>query len=227
MAHDHFTTLRSKYFSFARPVAYVARSLAFVVSVLVLASSRIRKVDMHTIQMRPNAIKIIAMQHTTVRTNVVQRFVCSHEWCTIYKGRKTSRSCLFVCCATMRLLLNMLHVIVQRFTIIFIARFISFNLPCCATSMYTMYKHLCFDHGCFGGIFSQLKRVGNGRYIYTPYESHEHSYDRTQDRTSAESPIAMAHVQSYDHLITRAILSHYLSHYLALSFYIFTLFLCV
>ena len=46
----------------------------------------------------------------------------------------------------MRLLLNMLHVIVQRFTII--ARFISFNLPCCATSMYTMYKHLCFDHGC-------------------------------------------------------------------------------
>ena len=43
-------------------------------------------------------------------------------------GRKTSRSCLCVCCATMRLLLNMLHVIVQRFTII--ARFISFNLPC-------------------------------------------------------------------------------------------------
>ena len=96
--------------------------------------------------MRPNAIKILAMQRTTVRTNVVQRFVCSHEWCTIFKDRKTSRSCLCVCCATMRLLLNMLHVIVQRFMII--ARFISFNLPCCATSMYTMYKHLCFDHGC-------------------------------------------------------------------------------
>ena len=42
-----------------------------------------------------------------------------------------------------------------------------------------------------------------------PYESHEHSYDQTQDRTSAARPIAMAHIQSYDHLITRAILSHY------------------
>ena len=101
-ARPLYNTLRSKYFSFARPVAYVARSLAFVASVLVVASSRIRIVDMHIIQMRPNAIKIIAMQRTTVRT-------------------------------------NMLHVIVQRFTII--ARFISFNLPCCATSMYTMYTY--------------------------------------------------------------------------------------
>ena len=158
-ARPLYNTLRSKYFSFARPVAYVARSLAFVArslafvaSVLVVASSRIRIVDMHTIQMRPNAIKIIAMQRTTVRTNVAQRFVCSHEWCTIFKGRKTSRSCRCVCCATMRLLLNMLHVIVQRLTII--ARFISFNLPCCATSMYTMYKHLCFDFS-FGCLFVQ------------------------------------------------------------------------
>ena len=127
-ARPLYNTLRSKYFSFARPVAYVARSLAFVASVLVVASSRIRIIDMHNIQMRPNAIKIIAMQRTTVRTNVVQRFVCSHEWCTIFKGRKTSRSCLCVCCATMRLLLNMLYVIVQRFTII--ARLISINLPC-------------------------------------------------------------------------------------------------
>ena len=127
-ARPLYNTLRSKYFSFARPVAYVARSLAFVASVLVVASSRIRIIDMQYIQMRPNAIKIIAMERTTVRTNVVQRFVCSHEWCTIFKGRKTSRSCLCVYCATMRLFLNMLHVIVQRFTII--ARFISFNLPC-------------------------------------------------------------------------------------------------
>ena len=48
-------------------------------------------------------------------------------------------------------------------------------------------------------------------YIYTPYESHEHSYDRTQDRTSAARPIAMAHIQSCDHMTTRAILSHYLA----------------
>ena len=136
-ARPLYNTLRSKYFSFARPVAYVARSLAFVASVLVVASSRIRIVDMHTIQMRPNAIKIIAMQRTTVRTNVVQRFVCSHEWCTIFKGRKTSRSCLCVCCATMRLLLNMLHVIVQRFTII--ARFISFHIESFRPISYKCY----------------------------------------------------------------------------------------
>ena len=75
-----------------------------------------------------------------------------------------------------------------------------------------IYYHMTFPLVIFlGVIFSQLKRVGNGRYIYTPYESHEHSYDRTQDRTSAARPIAMAHVQSYDHLITRAILSHYLA----------------
>ena len=136
-ARPLYNTLRSKYCSFARPVAYVARSLAFVASVLVVASSRIRIVDMHTIQMRPNAIKIIAMQRTTVRTNVVQRFVCSHEWCTIFKGRKTSRSCLCVCCATMRLLLNMLHVIVQRFTII--ARFISFHIESFRPISYKCY----------------------------------------------------------------------------------------
>ena len=136
-ARPLYNTLRSKYFSFARPVAYVARSLAFVASVLVVASSRIRIFDMHNIQMRPNAIKIIAMQRTTVRTNVVQRFVCSHEWCTIFKGRKTSRSCLCVCCATMRLLLNMLHVIVQRFTII--ARFISFHIESFRPISYKCY----------------------------------------------------------------------------------------
>ena len=59
--------------------------------------------------------------------------------------------------------------------------------------------------------FCQLKRVGHGRYIYTPNEWNEHSYDRTQDCTSTARPIAMAHVQSYDHLITRAILSHCLA----------------
>ena len=37
-ARPLYNTLRSKYFRFARPVAYVARSLAFVASVLVVAS---------------------------------------------------------------------------------------------------------------------------------------------------------------------------------------------
>ena len=51
----------------------------------------------------------------------------------IFKGRKMNRSCLTVCFATMRLLLNVSHVILQRFTII--ARFIGFNLPSFATDI--------------------------------------------------------------------------------------------
>ena len=78
-ARPLYNTLRSKYFRFARPVAYVARPLAVVASVLVVAPSRIKILDMHTIQMRPNAIKIIAIKRTNVRTTVAQRCVCSHE----------------------------------------------------------------------------------------------------------------------------------------------------
>lgn len=52
-----------------------------------------------------------------------------------------------------------------------------------------------------------LKSFGNGRYTPPP-DSHEHSYHGTHDRTNAARPIALAHVPS-DHLITRAILSHY------------------
>jgi hypothetical protein len=58
----------------------------------------------------------IAIQRTNISTTVLQRFVYSHEWCAIYKGRKMNRSSKCVRCATMRLLLNVSHVILQRFT---------------------------------------------------------------------------------------------------------------
>lgn len=48
-----------------------------------------------------------------------------------------NRNCLCVCLATMRLLVNVYHVILQRFTIF--ERFIIFKLPCFATSIYTFF----------------------------------------------------------------------------------------
>ena len=54
----------------------------------------------------------------------------------------------------------------------------------------------------------QMKSFGNRRYIY-PSDSHEHPYQCTQDRKSAPRAIALTHVQSSDHLINCAILSHY------------------
>lgn len=65
------------------------------------------------------------------------------EWCKIFKGCKMNCSCLCVCCTTMRLLLNVFHLILQHFTVI--AQFINFYLPCFATNIYALYKYLCFD----------------------------------------------------------------------------------
>lgn len=104
-----YNTLLSEWFSFARALAYVARCLAFG---LVVASSLLKLVDMHTIQMRPNAIQIIAVQRMNICTNVFH-FVYSQEWITIYKDRKINSSCLCVCFATMRMLLNVSYAIVE------------------------------------------------------------------------------------------------------------------
>lgn len=60
-----YNTLRSEFFGFARGLSYVARALAYVACVLVLASTLLEIVDMHTIQTRPNAIQIIAVQRRT------------------------------------------------------------------------------------------------------------------------------------------------------------------
>lgn len=178
------------------------RCLVFVACVLVVASSLLKIVDVHTIQTRPNATQIITMQHTNISMNILQRFVLSQEWSTIFKGRKMNRSCLCACFATLRLLLNVSHVILERFTII--ARFISFNLQWFAISIYTLYKHLCFRPQ----LTMDTSETGG---IYTPSDSHDNSYHGTHDRTCASRPIALARVQSFDHLITRATVSHYLT----------------
>lgn len=51
----------------------------------------------------------IVMQRTNIKTNVLQRFVNLQEHCTIFNVRKINHSCLFVYCASMRLLLNLYH----------------------------------------------------------------------------------------------------------------------
>ena len=53
-----------------------------------------------------------------------------------FKDRTMNCSCLCVCFATMRLLLNVFHGVLQCFIII--ALFISFNFPCFATNIYTV-----------------------------------------------------------------------------------------
>lgn len=59
-----------------------------------------------------------------------------------FKGRKMNISCLFVCLSTMRLLLIVSHVILQRFAII--TRFFGLILSWLATGIYNLHKHLCF-----------------------------------------------------------------------------------
>lgn len=93
-----YTTLRSEFFNFAR-------ALTLVACVSVAASSLLKTVGMHVIQMRPNAIQIITMHRTSISTNVLQSLVNLQGLSTIFNGRKMNRSCLCVCFATIRLLL--------------------------------------------------------------------------------------------------------------------------
>lgn len=104
-----YNTLRLELVSFARAFAFV-----FVVS-----QSLLKK----TFQTRQNTIRIIAVQN--INTTDLQRFVYSQERCKIYKDHNINCSCCCVCCATMRLLLNVFHVNLQRFNII--ATFIDFS----------------------------------------------------------------------------------------------------
>ena len=57
-----------------------------------------------------------ALGLTIVSTSIVQRCVYSQEWCTNFWGRKMVRMLRCECCATMRLLLDVWHVILQRCT---------------------------------------------------------------------------------------------------------------
>lgn len=101
-ARATYNILRSECFNFAR-------ALTFVACVSVAASSLLKTVGMHFIQMRPNAIQIITMHRTNISTNVLQSLVYLQGFCTIFNGRKMNRSCLWVCFATMRPLLDLSH----------------------------------------------------------------------------------------------------------------------
>lgn len=89
------------------------------------------------------------------------------------------------------------------------------------SSLITLCKDICFRSQLtlilavafvifLGGFFfssisteERRKRAGHVYiYIYTPYDSHEHSYDETH---------ALAHVQSSNRLVIRAILSNNLT----------------
>ena len=106
----------------------------------------------------------IAIQRTNIRTSVLQRFACSQEWCTIYKGRKMNRSCKCVRCATMRLLLNVSHVILQRFTLHEWSSSISRALPLVYVNpeLASLFQ-TTIDHGCcfinYGSIFGTFWSV--------------------------------------------------------------------
>lgn len=61
-----YNTLRSKWFSFAPAVSFIAQYLVFVASVLVVALSLLKILNVHTNQTRPNAIQITAMQRANI-----------------------------------------------------------------------------------------------------------------------------------------------------------------
>lgn len=65
------------FFGFARANAYVERALAFAIGVFCGRIKSLKKLDMRSIQTRPNAIQIIAIYLTNISKNVLHRFVYS------------------------------------------------------------------------------------------------------------------------------------------------------
>ena len=133
--------MRSCFLAFARWLANVAWAVASVACDFPLACGRVWFLSMFEIQRRPCATLSIALGLTIVSTSlvlstsIVQRCVYSQEWYTNFWGRKMIRMLRCECCATMRLLLDVWHVILQRCTTV--ARLLG-TLP---TSIYTLYKH--------------------------------------------------------------------------------------
>lgn len=98
---------------FTRAIAYVARALAFDACLLVVAS-RSPQNSGHAPYSESKQDHL--NEHVTL-------FLCIAR--TIHDSCKIKCKCLRVCCATIRQLLNLTHVILQRFNII--ARFIGFS----------------------------------------------------------------------------------------------------
>ena len=137
LAHDHFKTLCDPAFlAIARWLANVARAVASVACDFPLACGRVWFLSMFEIQRRLCATLSIALGLTIVSTSIVQRCVYSQEWCTNSWGRKMIRMLRCECCATMRVLLDVWHVILQCCTTG--ARLLG-TLP--SSIYYTLYKH--------------------------------------------------------------------------------------
>lgn len=52
--------------------------------------------DMHTVQIGPNEIQINAM-HAQIITDILECFVYSQEWCTLFESRRMNGSCRYAC----------------------------------------------------------------------------------------------------------------------------------
>ena len=152
LAHDHFKTLRSCFLAFARWLANVARAVASVACDFPLACSRVCFLNMFEIQRRLCATLSIALGLTIVSTSIVQRCVYSQEWCTNFWGRKMIRILRCECCATIRMLLDVWYVILQRCTTF--ARLLGTlptSIPCISTELSLKSNECCSKWcGCEG-----------------------------------------------------------------------------
>ena len=114
LAHDHCKTLCDPAFWHSHDGSPTLHELSLPLhAIFPLACGRVWFLSMFEIQRRPCATLSIALGLTIVSTSIVQRCVYSQEWCTNFWGRKMIRMLRCECCATMRLLLDVWHVILQ------------------------------------------------------------------------------------------------------------------
>lgn len=110
-----YNTLQSVFFSNQQALIYVVRALECIACVLLVASSLLKILDKCNIQTQPTVTQINAVQ-------------CTNEGLTTFcVFAKVIHDCLCLCFATIRLLVNVSHVILQLFATI--VRLITFNLP--------------------------------------------------------------------------------------------------
>ena len=137
LAHDHFKTLCDPAFWQSHDGSPTLHELSLPLHAIFRSPAVASDFwSMFEIQRRLCATLSITLGLTIVSTSIVQRCVYSQEWCTNSWGRKMIRMLRCECCATMRLLLDVLHVILQRCTTV--ARLLR-TLP--SSIYYTLYKH--------------------------------------------------------------------------------------
>lgn len=194
---------------------------------------------MYIIQTQPGAFQISAVQRTNISTNALHRFVYSHVLCSVFKGRKMNHSCLCMSLRSLAIIARFINFHGFLFTRILFnyqtlavgsSGSLRFGLlsnrrqapldnlqgSIAAASLGAPNPELFFQRFVvlgldvalvifFGSVFSPvqiclLQSVENKRYIYPnlPKRAFIPCYAMT-----------LSHVQSFDHLINRAIISHY------------------